>query len=40
MDVIPRTTLAQKMDALSSQANLAGYKSVLIVLILLEKSFQ
>lgn len=29
MDLIPRTTLAQKMDALSSQANLAGYKSVL-----------
>ncbi|VAX24550.1 NAD(P) transhydrogenase alpha subunit [hydrothermal vent metagenome] len=30
MDAIPRTTLAQKMDALSSQANLAGYKSVLM----------
>jgi NAD(P) transhydrogenase subunit alpha len=30
MDLIPRTTLAQKMDALSSQANIAGYKSVLI----------
>ena len=30
MDSIPRTTLAQKMDALSSQANLAGYKSVLM----------
>lgn len=30
MDAIPRTTLAQKMDALSSQANLAGYKSVII----------
>ncbi len=30
MDAIPRTTLAQKMDALSSQANLAGYKSVLL----------
>lgn len=30
MDLIPRTTLAQKMDALSSQANLAGYKSVII----------
>ncbi len=25
MEMIPRTTLAQKMDALSSQANLAGY---------------
>ncbi len=30
MDAIPRTTIAQKMDALSSQANLAGYKSVLM----------
>jgi proton-translocating NAD(P)+ transhydrogenase subunit alpha len=30
MDMIPRTTLAQKMDALSSQANLAGYKSVVM----------
>lgn len=30
MHLIPRTTLAQKMDALSSQANIAGYKSVLL----------
>ena len=30
MDMIPRTSLAQKMDALSSQANIAGYKSVLM----------
>lgn len=30
MDFIPRTTLAQRMDALSSQANLAGYKSVIV----------
>lgn len=30
MDLIPRTTLAQKMDALSSQANIAGYKSVIL----------
>lgn len=29
MEMIPRTTLAQKMDALSSQANLAGYVAVL-----------
>ena len=29
MEMIPRTTLAQKMDALSSQANLAGYFAVL-----------
>ena len=32
MHLIPRTTLAQKMDALSSQANIAGYKSVLVTL--------
>jgi len=30
MDAIPRTTKAQRMDALSSQANLAGYKSVIM----------
>ncbi len=30
MDAIPRISRAQKMDALSSQANLAGYKSVLM----------
>jgi NAD(P) transhydrogenase subunit alpha len=30
MELIPRTTLAQKMDALSSQANLAGYAAVII----------
>lgn len=29
MEMIPRTTLAQKMDGLSSQANLAGYFAVL-----------
>ena len=29
MEMIPRSTLAQKMDALSSQANLAGYCAVL-----------
>jgi len=29
MHLIPRTTLAQSMDALSSQANVAGYKAVL-----------
>lgn len=29
MEMMPRTTLAQKMDALSSQANLAGYVAVL-----------
>lgn len=30
MELIPRTTLAQKMDALSSQANLAGYEAVIL----------
>lgn len=30
MELIPRSTRAQSMDALSSQANLAGYKSVLL----------
>ncbi len=30
MHLLPRTTLAQKMDALSSQANIAGYKAVLM----------
>ena len=29
MELMPRTSIAQKMDALSSQANLAGYYSVL-----------
>lgn len=29
MEMIPRTTIAQKMDALSSQANLAGYQAVI-----------
>ena len=30
MDAIPRISRAQKMDALSSQANLGGYKAVLL----------
>lgn len=30
MELIPRTTRAQAMDAMSSQANIAGYKAVLI----------
>jgi len=30
MELIPRTTYAQKMDALSSQANLAGYAAVIL----------
>ena len=39
MDAIPRTTLAQKMDALSSQANIAGYKAVLLTANELGKIF-
>ncbi len=39
MDMIPRTTFAQKMDALSSQANLAGYKSVIMCADKLGKIF-
>lgn len=30
MEMIPRSTIAQKMDALSSQANLAGYSAVIL----------
>ena len=29
MEMVPRTTLAQKMDVLSSQANLAGYAAII-----------
>lgn len=39
MDAIPRISRAQKMDALSSQANLAGYKSVIIAADTLGKIF-
>ncbi|MCK5179738.1 MAG: NAD(P)(+) transhydrogenase (Re/Si-specific) subunit alpha, partial [Candidatus Omnitrophica bacterium] len=37
MGMIPRTTLAQKMDALSSQANLAGYVAVVLAAERLDK---
>lgn len=30
MDMLPRTTRAQSMDVLSSQANIAGYKAVIL----------
>ena len=30
MEMIPRSTIAQKMDVLSSQANLAGYYSIIV----------
>lgn len=39
MDAIPRTTLAQPMDALSSQANIAGYKAVILAANHLHKIF-
>lgn len=39
MELIPRTTRAQKMDVLSSQASLAGYVSALIAADRLNKSF-
>jgi H+-translocating NAD(P) transhydrogenase subunit alpha len=39
MEMVPRTTLAQKMDALSSQMNLAGYKSVILAANHLGKIF-
>jgi NAD(P) transhydrogenase subunit alpha len=38
MELIPRITRAQKMDALSSQANLAGYSAVLLASNELEKA--
>jgi NAD(P) transhydrogenase subunit alpha len=39
MEMIPRTTLAQKMDALSSQANLAGYAAVMLAADSIAKVF-
>jgi len=39
MQMIPRSTVAQKMDALSSQANLAGYIAVIIAAERLGKIF-
>src|SRR5215472_561107 len=39
MEGIPRVSRAQKMDALSSQANIAGYKAVLIAAEALPKFF-
>ena len=38
MEMIPRTTIAQKMDALSSQASLAGYSAVLQAAAKLQRS--
>ncbi len=39
MDMIPRTTRAQSMDVLSSQANIAGYKAVLFAANIYPKYF-
>ncbi|BAZ67428.1 MAG: Re/Si-specific NAD(P)(+) transhydrogenase subunit alpha [Pelatocladus maniniholoensis HA4357-MV3] len=39
IEMIPRTTRAQSMDALSSQASIAGYKAVLIAAAALPKYF-
>jgi H+-translocating NAD(P) transhydrogenase subunit alpha len=39
MELMPRITRAQSMDALSSQANLAGYKAVLVAAGMLPKIF-
>jgi NAD(P) transhydrogenase subunit alpha len=38
MEMIPRTTIAQKMDALSSQASLAGYAAVIQAAAKLQRS--
>jgi H+-translocating NAD(P) transhydrogenase subunit alpha len=39
MEMIPRITRAQSMDALSSQSNIAGYKAVLLAAASLPKFF-
>jgi NAD(P) transhydrogenase subunit alpha len=39
LDMIPRTTLAQMMDVLSSQATLAGYRAVILAAEALPKFF-
>ena len=39
LDMIPRTTRAQSMDVLSSQANIAGYRAVLLASTLLPRYF-
>src|SRR5690606_31475396 len=39
MELVPRITRAQKMDALSSQASIAGYKAVLLAADALPKYF-
>ncbi|GAC1527042.1 MAG: Re/Si-specific NAD(P)(+) transhydrogenase subunit alpha [Sediminibacterium sp.] len=39
LDMIPRTTRAQSMDVLSSQANIAGYRAVLVAATLFPRYF-
>ena len=39
MELVPRTTRAQMMDALSSQSTVAGYKAVLLAANALQKFF-
>lgn len=39
LDMLPRTTRAQSMDVLSSQANIAGYKAVLLASTLYPRYF-
>lgn len=39
LDLLPRTTRAQAMDILSSQANIAGYKAVLLAAQMLPRYF-
>lgn len=38
MEMVPRTTKAQSMDVLSSQANLAGYRAVIEAIYIYQKS--
>jgi NAD(P) transhydrogenase subunit alpha len=39
LEMVPRSTIAQKMDVLSSQANLGGYVAVIVGAELLDKIF-
>lgn len=39
LDILPRTTRAQSMDVLSSQANIAGYKAILVAANLFSRYF-
>ncbi|MDR1433028.1 MAG: NAD(P) transhydrogenase subunit alpha [Puniceicoccales bacterium] len=39
LEMVPRSTAAQKFDALSSQANLAGYAAVLLAAMHMDRAF-